>query len=66
MEGGQTEERRTQCCMNAILAGIASCLHAVPMRVLNTGRFMEQLSMGEAFIDTERQPAGADTFSVPR
>lgn len=52
--------------MNAILAGIASCLHAVPMRVLNTGRFMEQLSMGEAFIDTERQPAGADTFSVPR
>lgn len=52
--------------MNAILAGIASHLHAVAKCVLNTGRFMERLCIGEAFIDTDLQPAGADTFSIPR
>lgn len=44
--------------MNAVLAGVASRLHAVAMQVLNTGRFMEQLCIGEAFIDTDLQRWG--------
>lgn len=39
--------------MSAILAGIASRLHAVPTRVLHTDEFMEWLRISEAFIDTD-------------
>lgn len=51
--------------MNAVVAGIASCLHAVVV-ACTKHRMTERLCIGEAFVDADRQPAGADPFSVLR